>query len=110
MQTNKLLGAIAVASTFIFGAACTDPVAAQPTKQPSAVTKQVRFRVDGMTCDSCNVTVKVAAEKVNGVSKAGASHAKKSAWAVYDPAKTNSRAIAAAITKAGYPATVTVDQ
>ena len=93
----------------VFAIACNDVVAAHVHEATSAVetasTKQARFTVEGMTCGSCNVAVKVAAEKVDGVSKAGASHEKKTAWAVYDPTKTNPKAIAAAITKAGFKTT-----
>ncbi len=113
MQFYKLLGIIIFGVSAVVGiTSCNNARATQPSKsdeagaQPAALTKQARFKVEGMTCASCNVTVKVAAEKVDGVSKAGASHEKKSAWAVYDPAKTNPKAIAEAITAAGYPATV----
>ena len=111
MRFYTLAGILVLsASTIAFAAACSDVVAAQvDTAQdahPVAATMQARFTVDGMTCGSCNVAVKVAAEKVVGVSKAGASHEKQTAWAVYDPTKTNPRDIAAAITDAGYPASI----
>jgi len=108
MRFYSLAGAIILgASTICMSSACTDVVAARASTiqdaQTAADTKQARFKVDGMTCTSCNVAVKLAAEKVLGVVKAGASHEKKSAWAVYDPKKTSPKAIAAAITAAGYP-------
>lgn len=112
MRLYKIAGTIILGvSAIAFTAACSDVVAAQAdtaqNPHPVAATKQARFKVDGMTCSSCNVAVKVAAERVNGVSKAGASHEKKTAWAVYDPSKTSPKAIAAAITEAGYPASLT---
>ncbi len=111
MKLNRSYGAIilsVVAATF--AVSCTNAVV-QPQEVPQntqavAAAQQARFTVEGMTCASCNVAVKVAAEKVNGVSKAGASHAKKTAWAMYDPVKTNPEAIAQAITNAGYKTTV----
>jgi mercuric ion binding protein len=65
-----------------------------------------RLMIQGMTRPSCNLAIKAAAEGVNGVSKAVASYSKKTAWAVFDPAKTNPQAIGAAMTAAGYPATL----
>ncbi len=91
--------------------ACSN-VMAEPTpassaaSQPAKASQQARFTIEGMTCASCNLAVKAAAEKVKGVSKAGASHSKKTAWAVFDPAQTNAKAIGAAITAAGYAATL----
>lgn len=62
------------------------------------------FRVEGMTCASCNVTVKVAAERVRGVRSARADSAEGRAWATFDPALTTAEAIAAAISETGYKA------
>lgn len=105
-RSRLVLAGIATVALMVAG---SETVAAQPDAAkdvtPVADTKQARFRVDGMTCGSCSLAVKMAAQKVPGVSKAGASNEKKTAWAVYDPGKTNPKAIAAAISKAGYPAT-----
>ncbi len=63
------------------------------------------FRVDGMTCASCNVTVKIAAEKVRGVKSARADSDQGRAWVSFDPAVTTPAVIAAAISETGYEAT-----
>ena len=76
-----------------------------PSSPPPAGAVEAVFQVEGMTCSSCNAAVKLAAEKVNGVHQARASHGEKRAWVHYDPAKTNPEAIATAITSAGYKAT-----
>jgi len=70
-----------------------------------ANVQQATFHVEGMTCTSCNVAVKVAAEKVEGVTEARASHGDKRAWVSFDPRRTNPEAIARTITAAGYEAT-----
>lgn len=72
---------------------------------PAAGGVEAVFQIEGMTCSSCNVAVKLAAEKINGVHQARASHGEKRAWVHYDPAKTNPEAIATAITNAGYKTT-----
>lgn len=68
-------------------------------------TREAVFRVEGMTCASCNVTVKVAAEKVRGVLTARADSAEGRAWVTFDPVTTNPNQIAAAISETGYKAT-----
>ncbi len=60
--------------------------------------------VEGMHCASCPVTVRLAAERIKGVKKARVSMKQARAWVTFDPAITTATAIAAAITKAGYPA------
>ncbi len=73
---------------------------------PSAANlREAAFRVDGMTCASCNVTVKVAAERVRGVQSARADSAQGRAWVTFDPAATTPALIAAAISGTGYQAT-----
>lgn len=108
-SSSMILGIAAA----LFAVACNDGAAVETQASVSAAsataTAQARFKIEGMTCGSCNIAVKMAAEKVDGVSKAGASHETKQAWAAYDPAKTNPKVIAAAITAAGYRATVVTD-
>lgn len=78
-------------------------------RTPALATAQTQtvegeFIVEGMHCASCPVTVRVAAERVDGVKKARASVKEGKAWVTFDPAVTSAKAIADAITKAGYPA------
>jgi periplasmic mercuric ion binding protein len=67
--------------------------------------QEATFRVDGMTCASCNVTVKVAAEKVPGVHSARADSARGRAWVTFNPENTTPVQIATAISATGYEAT-----
>jgi mercuric ion binding protein len=66
--------------------------------------QEATFGVDGMTCASCNVTVKVAAEKVPGVHSARADSIRGRAWVTFDPATTTPVQIATAISATGYRA------
>lgn len=72
---------------------------------PQANVREAVFEVEGMTCDSCNVTVKVAAERIAGVHSARADADQGRAWVSFDPAKTTEAQIASAISATGYKAT-----
>lgn len=89
----------------VAAAGCKGSSSTASSGTPAVGGVEAIFQVEGMTCSSCNVAVKLAAEKVNGVHQARASHGEKRAWVHYDPAKTNPEAIATAITGTGYKAT-----
>jgi copper chaperone CopZ len=57
------------------------------------------LKVSGMTCAGCEVAVRLAARKVDGVKDVTVSYANGKAEVTYDPAKTSPAAIALAITK-----------
>src|SRR5574341_1073938 len=100
------IGGLALGIALLIAAAgCKGSSPTTSSGGPAAGGVEAVFQVDGMTCSSCNVAVKLAAEKVNGVDQARASHDEKRAWVHYDPAKTNPEAIATAITNAGYKTT-----
>lgn len=65
------------------------------------------LKVTGMTCGGCAAAVKSAAKKADGVKEAEVSYEKGLADVTYDPAKTNPKAIAQAITeRSGFKAEV----
>jgi copper chaperone CopZ len=64
---------------------------------PKTVTSTLR--VPDMFCGGCEVAVKIAAKKVDGVMDVNTDSAKRTADVTYDPSKTNATAIAGAITK-----------
>lgn len=68
-------------------------------KHDGGQTQVVTLKVSGMVCAGCEVAVKMAANKVDGVKDVKASHEKGTAEVTYDPSKTNAEAIANAITK-----------
>lgn len=111
MRLLRSLAFVAAAALFVpLGTSCkggsTESAQQSGTAASAPVNvKQATFHVEGMTCGSCNVAVKVAAERVDGVTEARASHAEKRAWVSFDPARTSSEAIARAITEAGYETT-----
>lgn len=60
--------------------------------------------VEGMTCLTCEITVRSALKKVDGVISASASAKEKSAKVTYDPNKTNVHKLVKTINKTGYKA------
>ena len=72
----------------------------------AAEPRTVVLQVEGMTCSLCPVTVRKALERVPGVLNAKADYAARRAEAKYDPDRTSPEALAAAVSNAGFTATV----
>ena len=89
---NKYLSALALISSVIVAPATW------------AGERTITFAVDNMTCASCPYIVKSSMAAVPGVAKLAVSFEAKTATVTFDDTKTNPDAIAAASTKAGYPA------
>ncbi len=70
---------------------------------PEALHLTVTLTVENMTCSLCPITVRRALEKVEGVIEARADDKTHTATVIYDPARTNVRALTRATTDAGYP-------
>jgi mercuric ion binding protein len=70
-----------------------------------AAPQTVTLSVPGMTCSACPLTVKLALNKVPGVSKTEVSFEKLQAVVSFDDAKTNVQALTKATADAGYPST-----
>ena len=97
----------------IFGSALALTVAAvggglavTPSAQaaPAARLAVASFAVAKMTCATCPITVKKAMTAVHGVQSVKIDFEAKTATVAFDPKVTNTAAIAAASTNAGYPA------
>ena len=69
--------------------------------------ERVVIRVEGMSCVTCEVAVRTALKRVNGVASAYVSVGTKSATIDYDPTKTNPDQLVSAINSTGYPASLT---
>lgn len=69
-----------------------------------AAERTVIFAVENMTCASCPFIVQQSMAAVKGVDRVRVSLEKKTATVTFDDAKTTPDAIAAASTKAGFPA------
>ena len=71
-----------------------------------AASKTVTLAVPGMTCETCLITVKLALNKVTGVTKVNVDFDKKEAVVTFDDARTTVAALTKATKDAGYPSTV----
>lgn len=102
--------AILVVTAFVSGTAgvvapaVVAPLFAQSTSTEAAVLKTQSFAIKNMTCELCPLTVKKAMAAVKGVRSVNVDFKSKTATVAFDPAVTNTEAIAAASTNAGYPA------
>ena len=74
---------------------------ATPLK-PAAGMKTATFRVEGMTCVSCETTIRLALERAPGVSRAEVSYDRGEAVVKYDPEKTTPDRLRDAINSTGY--------
>ena len=73
--------------------------AASPDAQTKEHTRKVVLRISQMDCGGCELAVKIAAKKVNGVREIIADSEKRVAEVTYDPAATTVKAIIDAIVK-----------
>ena len=87
------------------GAGCAQGISA-PSAPVSAQTTQTSLSIEGMTCASCETSIKIALSKLEGVSSVEVSYDTKSATVQHDPALTSAQALADAVTNLGYATTV----
>lgn len=73
---------------------------------PATATSTASLHVEGMTCASCSVAIKVALGKLDGVVSVTVDVEGKKAMVTYDPAKVTPDAIAKKVSDLGYPTTV----
>ncbi len=70
------------------------------------ITEQVVLEVEGMTCASCNVTVRRALINLDGVEEAKVTFEPPRAVVTYDPSKVSHEALTRATTNVGYASRV----
>ena len=97
--TLVLTSGLAV-TALVFSACNTGKQSATPIDSAALTTSH--FRVEGMTCVSCEYAVKAAVERLDGIARVEASTADSQATVSYDSSTVTQEAIAAAITKLGY--------
>jgi len=101
---------LSIALVLTFGAAGfwtptgISPAQAQSAEAPVVASTTATFAIENMTCALCPVTVRRAMETVGGVESVSVDFERKTATVVFDPTATDTAAIAAASTNAGYPA------
>lgn len=97
----------AAAAPTVFGCGCASDGQAQ-----SVVTAdhQASLRIEGMTCASCSVTVRVAATALDGVASVDVDVESGTATVLFDSTKVTAEQVARAISEAGYATTVVSDE
>jgi copper chaperone len=68
--------------------------------------KTATFKIEGMHCDGCALTVKTLVEREPGVKAATVSFKEGEARVLYDPQAISEERLAATIEKTGYRAVV----
>lgn len=112
---RALLGAGAVvvvtlvASPWLIQASSSPVSSAVVAATGPTSTAQVVLDVEGMTCASCNVTVRKALVNVDGVEAAEVSFEPPRAVVTYDPTRATVDQLVEATTNAGYPSRPTAN-
>lgn len=99
-----LIGALVIA-TLASGCGAEEP----STEVLAAATRTATFKVEGMTCASCSVTVRTAVGKLDGIGTVDVHVTAGTATVTFDPDKTTAVAIGQVITHSGYTATVSTE-
>lgn len=68
------------------------------------MTVKKKFKITGMHCSSCALTIDMDLEDLDGVKKAQTSYAKAETKVEFDPSKIDNQQIVATIKKSGYEA------
>jgi copper chaperone CopZ len=77
-----------------------------PKALDAASLQRAVIPVEGMSCATCEIPVRHALKRIDGVKSAHVSVATKTATVDYEPAKTNPEQLVAAINSTGYRATL----
>ncbi|WP_154224727.1 cation transporter [Marinicella rhabdoformis] len=79
------------------------------TTNALATNQVVKLSIENMTCKMCDITVRKAFEKVDGVTEATVDYETKTAQVTFNPEKTTVTKIEEASTMAGYPAKLIIE-
>jgi mercuric ion binding protein len=102
MKTLGLIAAAIVITVAIVAVRSQAPDRSQQRAVPAPVADQsqvVTLKLPAMDCAGCEIGVRIAANKVDGVRDVKTDSDKRTAQVTFDPSKTNAQAIASAITK-----------
>src|SRR5438105_7308668 len=88
-------------SRYVFASA---PVAGQTQTQLANGLNRIVFSVEGLSCVTCEIPVRHALRRIDGVKSAHVSAPTKTATVDYEPGKTNPEQLVAAINSTGYRA------
>jgi copper chaperone CopZ len=90
-------------SHYVFGSA---PISAQTQTQLANGLNQIVIPVEGISCATCEIAVRHALKRIDGVKSAHVSVATKTATVDYEPGRTNPEQLVVAINSTGYRASL----
>ena len=85
----RIIFCILVAVTFVAGA-CT-PKQSQKVDAPAAnqtAIRDITYKVEGMTCDDCEMSIRKGVEELNGIKAVEANHEDSTTHVAFDPSVT----------------------
>ncbi len=97
-------GFIFVLLTVFFSGACTQKtkLADSSTKSLVPVVKDTIFKVEGMSCEHCEMSITKGVLELTGIDSVKANHLDSTAFVRFDSSQTTPDEIIAAIEKRGY--------
>ena len=105
-SSMKLIGTVALGLVLALSTSCSTNANAQAAGEKAATTQTVALTVDGMTCASCSVAVRMVLKKLEGVKDAKVSAPDKRAVVEYEPAKVTPQQMVDAVNNLGYRASL----
>jgi len=107
---NKLATlALVTGALYLATLGCGCDTSAPSAEVLAAASQTATFKVEGMTCAACSVTIRTAVGKLDGIGTVAVDVPAGTATVAFDPDKTTPSAIADAITGSGYTATVATE-
>ena len=105
LGTGALVAVLLLASPALIGAvdSMQDPTLVRADPAAPLAEARVTLTIEGMTCASCNVTVRRALLSVDGVEEAVVSFAPPRAVVSFDPTRVSVADLTAATAAVGYP-------
>ncbi|WP_163708943.1 heavy-metal-associated domain-containing protein [Mangrovibacterium lignilyticum] len=101
MKLTTILFALSIALFTACSNSAKQPADAN-TATVSAEPVEIVYHVEGMTCDHCEESIQKGVGELPGISLVEANHEDSTTKVIYDPSKTDEKAIAEAIGKRGY--------
>jgi copper chaperone CopZ len=89
---------------------CGSPIDRAAPASPVTASRSASLAIEGMTCASCSVTVQVAVRRLDGIATVAVDVDQGRAVVTFDPTRVDAGRIAAAVTAAGYSATVASEE
>jgi copper chaperone CopZ len=99
-----LVASLALGALLLWTVERFSPVATAATAQEEAEGTVLNLSVPGMTCGSCEGRIRTALEQNPGVREVIVDLGSRTVRVTYDPSKADPKALAEAVTRAGYPA------